>query len=746
MDRRIEILAPGGDVDSIKAAIIAGADAIYCGLDKFNARDRATNINIDDLNGILNLAHRHICQIFLTLNIIILENEIPSIIKLLNKLVNTNIDGIIIQDLGLFYLITKYFPTLKIHASTQLTTHNEGQIKFLSKLSTTRVNLSRELNINEIRDLTVIGLENYIETEVFVHGSYCISFSGLCYLSSVTSGKSGNRGRCSQPCRDRYQTTIAGKNYPLNLKDNSAYSNLKELADIGVSSLKIEGRIKKFDYVYTAVKSWKEQVEKYFENEEIQVDNIDLYKVFNRDFSNGFLTGNIDRNMFIDNPRDNSIKYLSEMNEYQSEDELVQIKSDLYLEKDLLAKNIQNKIDQLSIKKIPLKITISCQQNAPLEVVVQSPDNIFTVLSESDLVEKKGNLNYDNIYNRFKAINNTEYFIEEFKLENFNNGLFLPFREITDLKNKIIFLLNDSKVNIIPVEISSIPNAGEHDIQPSLSVLISSQNDLELCYHVSENIFFQLPSCSKNGYADFIDMFQKYPKLIPWFPSILIDENYKNAVDLLRQFKPKLIVINNTGIAFEASELGISWIAGPYMNIANSYSMLCLKEKFNCSGSFISNELNKRQINRIVTPDNFNLYFSIYHPILLMTSRQCLFHQVIGCEKDVIDEYCIHDCKRLTSVTNLKNESFIIEKTEGNYHSVYNNYNYLNAEIADDLAGKFSNFLVDLRDIKTETKTALNKLEIIKLFQNMLDGDLNSKIQLQENIFNTTKDQYEKGI
>ena len=146
MKRKIELLAPGGDIDSIKAAIMAGANAIYCGLGKFNARDRAESISFKDLHGILRLAHKNDCEVFLTLNIIIVESEIPALVNLLNKLVNTKIDGVIVQDLGMFYLISKYFKRLNIHASTQLTTHNEGQIKFLSTLNASRVNLSRELS------------------------------------------------------------------------------------------------------------------------------------------------------------------------------------------------------------------------------------------------------------------------------------------------------------------------------------------------------------------------------------------------------------------------------------------------------------------------------------------------------------------------------------------------------------------------------------------------------------------------
>ncbi len=241
MKPAIELLAPGGDLDSIKAAIAAGADAVYCGVNKFNARNRAANLEFEELKGVIHLAHDHDCKVFLTLNILIMGSEFPALVRLLNKLVNTHIDGVIVQDLGLLYLLSTYYPSLDIHASTQLNTHNGGQIKFISRLGASRVNLSRELNINEIQALTRMGSAHSMSTEVFVHGSYCIGFSGLCYMSSVHGGNSGNRGRCSQPCRDKYLTTPAGKDFPLNLKDNSAYGDLKELSDAGVGSISDPG-------------------------------------------------------------------------------------------------------------------------------------------------------------------------------------------------------------------------------------------------------------------------------------------------------------------------------------------------------------------------------------------------------------------------------------------------------------------------------------------------------------------------
>lgn len=747
MKRKIELLAPGGDIDSIKAAILAGADAVYCGLDKFNARNKAVNISFEDLLGILRLAHKNNCKVFLTLNILIVETELPHLLKILNKLVNTSIDGVIIQDLGMFYLLSKYFKSLKIHASTQLTTHNEGQIEFLSLLNANRINLSRELNIDEIRNLSSVAHKNNVLTEVFVHGSYCISFSGICYMSSVLSGKSGNRGRCSQPCRERYLTTAEGKNYPLNLKDNSAYFDLRELSDIGVDSLKIEGRIKDFEYVYTVVNSWRKQLQSFYKLNILLDDNKDLHKVFNRKFSNSFLKGKISKDMFIDNPMSNSMLHLSEINQYSSDDKRKQGKIELDEEKKEARDYIKEKIDQLNIDKIPLIIEISGALGTVLIATVRTPDRTFLVQSEGKLVDKGIQfLNYEILLKKLRTINETGYYIKELNTEQLGAKLYIPFNELTSIKRKIIFLLNDSKEAVFPITLPSLKNPSTEKIKPKLTVLISSPKDVLLCNDNSIDICFQLPNSFKNNTAQFIDLFINNDKLIPWFPSILIAEDYTAAVDFLHHIKSKFIITNNTGIAYEAYKMGIAWIAGPFLNISNSYSLLTLKEYFNCSGSFISNELKDSQIKVIKKPDDFDLYYSIYHPINMMTSRLCLFHQVSGCKKNIIDNSCIEQCEKSSSITNLKKDHFIIEKTKGNYHKIYNSVNFLNTDIINDIQDKFSGFLIDLRDIKTETKIELNKESIIKLFKDHISGNTESTQQLKHIIHRFVNNQYKEGI
>ncbi len=744
----IELLAPGGDIDSIKAAIVAGADAVYCGLTKFNARNRAANIAFENLNGILRLAHQHTCAVYLTLNISFVESEIPYLFRILSDLVNTSIDGIIIQDLGLFYLLSKYFERLRIHASTQLTTHNEGQVRFLEKLGAKRVNLSRELDINEIKSLTAAAHKHKIETEVFVHGSYCVSFSGICYMSSLQGGNSGNRGRCSQPCRDAYVTTPAGSEYPLNLKDNSAFYNLQELAVAGVDSLKIEGRIKKYHYVYTVVDTYKRQLQA----PSSDADNSMLYVVFNRDFSNAYLTGDLSEDMFTGNARDNSATHFAGLNGSTSNESIERAKKELLAKKADIRSMVRSKIDCLRAEKAPVRITVSGQAGEPLQVKLSTPSDSFSVLSKTSLVTEGAiALSQEVLLQQLKAINDTEYFIDRVETNDLKGNLYLPLGELTSIKKRILFVLNDARQNIPRVSLPKLkkshsgrPKPGLP--KPKLMVLISSILDLHLCDDSKAQVYFQLPSAMKVELATTVGVFEKNENLTPWFPSVLIGEDFDAAIEFLCRVRPKQIVTNNSGVAYHAYREGVAWIAGPNMNVMNSYGLLCLKEEFNCTGSFVSNELNRLQIKFISRPDDFHLYFSIFHPIELMTSRQCLFHQITGCHKNRIDADCIPSCAKSASFSNLKNETLYVEKSKGNYNYIYNAANYLNTDIVSDVPDLFSGFLVDLRNIKTSTEISKSKVEVIGRFEELLRDSQHATQKLMQEITPTTMQQYKKGI
>ena len=741
--RRIELLAPGGDVDSIKAAIAAGADAIYCGLDRFNARNRATNLSLEELNAVLRLAHAHACQVYLTLNIIIVESDLPGLIALLNKLVNTKVDGIIVQDLGVFYLLSEHFPGLKVHASTQLTTHNEGQLRFLGKLGAKRANLSRELSIHEIKDLADAGHNENVLIEVFVHGSYCICFSGICYLSSVNRQHSGNRGRCSQPCRDRYLTTPVGKDFPLNMKDNAAFLDLELLADAGVDALKIEGRMKKFHYVYTVTRAWKNRLQGFYDRDERAQGGADLLKVFNRGFSNGYMRGRIDSEMFAEHPGNRAADHLREGSDDAG------ATGEAY---DVIAENrehVRRKVEQFGLPRRPLAVSVAGRAGTPLAVSVTTPEGSFVVQSDAHLepASTEGQpLRRETFLDRLEALKDTAHYVDHLDLEGLESNLHVPYRDLNLITKRILAGLGDSTEPVAPVEVPIPKKQRCAAIRPRLSVLVSARDELDLGRATAADMHFQLPSTLKNCLAEHVELLTARRDVTPWFPSILIGEHYAAAIELLRAVRPRRIVTNNTGVAYEAHQANIPWIAGPYLNIANSFSLMCLKEKAGCCGAFLSNELGMHQVRRIVPPGDFELHYSIYHPILLLTSRQCLFHQVTGCKKTEVDDACLTQCEKSSSITNLRDVSLHIKQTRGQYSSAYHEVAYLNTDIIADLPNTFTGCLVDLRNIETRTRFEVGKPGLLKLFESFLQGDLDSSRELGLCIHPTTSAQYRKGI
>ncbi|WP_305405643.1 peptidase U32 family protein [Photobacterium leiognathi] len=752
MKENFELLAPGGDLESIKAAIAAGADAIYCGLDSFNARNRATNLTFDVLSGIIRLAHQNNCKIFLTLNIVVLDSEIPAVIRLLNKLVNTKVDGVILQDLGLFHIIKEHFPALDVHASTQINTHNDGQILFLKQLQASRVNLSRELNIGEIKHLAQFGHQHDVLMEVFVHGSYCIGFSGLCYISSVKNGNSGNRGRCSQPCRDQYQTTAAGKDFPLNMKDNSAFGNMAELADAGVYSLKVEGRIKKSHYVYTVVDQWRQQIDRYCEQKPLLTDTTSLFTVFNRDFSNSYLQGDINKSMFIDNPRDNSVKHFSQIYQATTIDDVKGVKQKLYDDKTAIIQNVEDVTKAMDVSSLPLSIVFSGKEGQPLTIVVTAPEKNITLQSESALIgSHKHTLTHDMLEKRFQSLaNEGEYQITEFNTADLAEGTSIPFAELAQLKDQIGYVLNGEVAIVAPIDTPKPRNSVNHrkptGVKPELAILISDPSDVALNQDNDTVLYYAIAEGLSMELEKTVALFEENPHLIPWFPAILIGENYQAAVELIERVKPTRLVTNNNGIAYVAYQQGIDWIAGPYLNLTNSFSLQCIADEFNAKGAFVSNEINRKQINPLVCPENFELHYSIYHPLMMLMSRQCLFHQTVGCKKKRFDNKCLRKCDKSASILSLKDASFVLDKQRGAHNALYSQQNYMNLQAVTDFPDKFTRFMIDLRDIKTDTQISADKATLVSLFNAYIQGDMSARETLEQTIVGTIHHQYKKGL
>ncbi len=326
----IELLSPVGDLNCLKAAIQNGANSVYFGSSRFNARIYANNFELDDLKKVVEYCKIRNVKTHLTLNTLIKNSEFKDAVYLAKNAYEAGIDAIIVQDLGLAKFLIDNFPKMPIHASTQMSIHNLQGVLELEKLGFKRAVLARELSIEEIE---YICNNSNIEIEVFIHGALCISYSGQCLLSSMAGARSANRGKCAGPCRLPYEllcknnenkkVSSLGKGYLLSTRDLCGLTYIPRLINAGVKCFKIEGRMKSPEYVATVTRIYRKYIDMALKNEEFIIDNNDvndLMQVFNR---GGFSTGHLDSQkpnnnlIFPDKPNNMGI-YLGKINKYNS--------------------------------------------------------------------------------------------------------------------------------------------------------------------------------------------------------------------------------------------------------------------------------------------------------------------------------------------------------------------------------------------------------------------------------------------
>lgn len=288
MEKHAEILAPAGGEAQLRAAVLCGADAVYLGLRGFNARAGAENFDENTLPQTVGWCHARGVRVYVTLNTLVTDRELPQWLHSLDAVAAAGVDGVLVQDLGLAKIIRQRYPTLPLHASTQMTIHNLAGARLLEEMGFAQVVLARELSKEEI---AAICAGTSMRCEVFVHGALCMSVSGQCYLSSVLGERSGNRGRCAQPCRLDFKSH--GRGYALSLKDLTLTDRLRELEALGVASFKIEGRLKRPEYVAAAVTACRQSLS----GEAPDLET--LRSVFSRSgFTDGYYTGQRDLSMF----------------------------------------------------------------------------------------------------------------------------------------------------------------------------------------------------------------------------------------------------------------------------------------------------------------------------------------------------------------------------------------------------------------------------------------------------------------
>ncbi|MBR0349971.1 MAG: U32 family peptidase [Clostridia bacterium] len=413
----IEILAPAGSMESVIAAVRSGADAVYLGTKDFNARRNADNFDYSELKNAVDYCHKHGVKVHLTLNTLISDGELDDAQDAVRLACEAGVDAIIVQDLGLADIIRRCAPDMPMHASTQMTVHTPAGLKKLKKLGFTRAVLPRELSMEEIRNLC----ENSpIELECFVHGALCMCVSGQCYFSAVLGSRSGNRGACAQPCRLPFGAPY-GTGHDLSLKDLSLVDYIREMAEMGVCSFKIEGRMKRPEYVAAAVKACRNSVDGIVDNEL----KSDLRSVFSRSgFTDGYYKNSLGISMFGTRQKDDVTAAATVLKKLEK----------LY-EKEVA----DTKIDFAFTGVLGEPISLAAQAGGK-NVYVESETHPQPALNKATTEES--------VRTQLEKCGGTRFFAGEIDIE-LDEGVFIPVSEINKLRREAIEKLEGAEASTV---------------------------------------------------------------------------------------------------------------------------------------------------------------------------------------------------------------------------------------------------------------------------------------------------------
>lgn len=421
----IELLSPAGSFESLIPAVRMGADAVYLGSNEFSARKNAKNFNRDELEKAVEYCHIRGVKVYLALNTLIKDSEMESAIDLAKFSANINIDALILQDIGLASRLRNIMPDMKLHGSTQMTIHTESGVRLLEKMGFSRVVLARELSKNEIKK---IRDSCNIELEVFIHGAMCMSVSGQCYFSSILGGRSGNRGLCAQPCRLPF-CVPGGTGYDLSLKDMSIIEHIKELTNIGVNSVKIEGRMKRPEYVAAAVNACRKAID----NGKPEEESMNLLRnVFSRSgFTDGYYLGKRGKEMFG-----------------------IRSKEDVLSATNEVFSNL-HKLYKTENQNIPIYFEIRIKNGEKIRLNASDEDkNTISVYGDIPEISKNLDIDSDRCIKQLKKTGNTPFLVKNVCCD-IDKGLSVSASSLNSLRRMAIDKLQEKRKFRNPIKFST---------------------------------------------------------------------------------------------------------------------------------------------------------------------------------------------------------------------------------------------------------------------------------------------------
>lgn len=577
---KTEILAPAGSTEALTAAVRCGANAVYLGTKGINARRGAANFTFEELKNAVEYCHARDVKVYLALNILISDNERELAYKTVEAAMSLGVDAFIVQDLGLAKIIHTHFPTARLHASTQCSVNSPEGFKALEKAGFVRAVVPREMSLDEIKE---IRKSTDMELEMFVHGALCMCVSGQCYMSAMLGGRSGNRGLCAQPCRLGFSADASGS-CDLSLKDLSLIKNIGEIAEAGVVSLKIEGRMKRPEYVAAAVTSCKKAIE----GEYSATDENTLKSVFSRTgFTDGYFTGER-KNMFG-----------------------TRQKEDVVAAKDVL-KELSHLYDNEN-PLVPIDIEFTCKENRKAKLTATALGKTVTVTGT--VPEKAINkpMTEDSVTGRLAKFGNTQFYLKNIKID-LDDGLILPASVINSMRREAVEMLD--KVEIQPF--TQMPYKAEKykekDCTPYYTARFLNPDSIP-DKHPFKRIFIPIWSSDE----DFVDNRAGVEVPRGLFG---MEEKLTKRLEHLKKIGVKKALCSNLGAYELAQNLGFDVYADFGLNIFNSESAKLFHSPI------LSFEATLEQANRIDAEDTGIIGYG-YLPLML--TRNCPIKNHLGC-------------------------------------------------------------------------------------------------------------------
>lgn len=689
----VELLAPVGSFESLKAAVQNGANAVYLGGKDFSARASANNFDREELKEAVKYAHIRGVRVFVTTNTLIKQNELEDFIEYVKFLYDINIDALILQDIGAAMTVKKLLPDFELHASTQMVAHSLEDVKYLEGIGFDRVVLARELNVEEIKHICD---NTSVDIEVFVHGALCVCYSGQCLMSSMIGNRSGNRGRCAQPCRQRYtmidintgEEIASNGDYLLSTRDLNAIEEINQIIDAGVHSLKIEGRMKKPEYVATVIGSYRDAVDDYLRTKKVNVSHdimTDLYTIFNRKFTKGLLLGEVGEEVMNSQIPNNQGLYIGKVLDYNKKAKRLKIALEENLKKgdginlgggvigriikgkeitdigykgevveiDFIGEARRNQmIFKTSDTQLMDKVQSTFKQDKELaksfidgEISLklgQNPIIKFKDLKGNEaeivgdfVIEKalKVPMSKEKIETQLRKLGNTPYELRNLKID-LDEGISLPISVINQIRRECIDNLSEERIDIKDrkyknKKISYNPQRAIRPKDKKIRVKVKNLEQLrEVVNFEIDAIYYEDASTIEEAMT--IGK-ENNKNVIYSAPRIIRNKEY-NRLNKIKDLNEDTIQIGTLGSIdfFKNKNFCIDY----YLNSFNSETINHFKKE-GASVVCISQELNMNEIEETLTYTDLDVESVVYGFAPMMISEYCPMGVIVrNCKKD----------------------------------------------------------------------------------------------------------------